>query len=56
MFSLQKWFCAKTEKELINEYLADSASLADLERRQRAIDLGDAPWQVRDKSKSRSFI
>jgi len=56
MFNLQKWFCTKDEKELINEYLADSTSLADLERRQRAIDLGDAPWQTRAKSNLRSFI
>lgn len=55
MFNVQKWFCTKNEKELINEYLADSASLADLERRQRSIDRGDAPWQLRAKSNLRSW-
>jgi hypothetical protein len=55
MFNIQKWFSAKSEKELIHEYLASSVSLADLERRQRSIDQGNAPWQARAKSNLRSW-
>lgn len=55
MFNISKIFSTKGEKELIDEYLADSTSLADLERRQRSIDRGDAPWQLRAKSNLRSW-
>jgi hypothetical protein len=37
---------ARTEREMMEEYLADSISLEDLERRQRLINRGEAPWQV----------
>lgn len=43
----KNWFKKTTEKELIEQYLADSASLADVERRQRLISRGEAPWQLR---------
>lgn len=34
------------EQERIEQWLADSVSLSDLERRQRMIEKGQAPWQV----------
>lgn len=42
-------FVRKDEKNIIEDYLADSISLEDLERRQRLIARGEAPWQVRNK-------
>lgn len=39
----------KDEKTIIEDYLADSLSLEDLERRQRMIARGEAPWQIRSK-------
>lgn len=37
--AIKKWFksITMTERERINAYLADSVSLADLERRQREL-------------------
>lgn len=43
----KNWFSRKTEKDLIEEYLADSASLEEIERKQRMISRGEAPWQIR---------
>jgi uncharacterized protein YjiS (DUF1127 family) len=40
----------KTEKNKIEEYLAESANLVDLENRLRNVDRGLAPWQIRAKS------
>ena len=47
MFNFKNLFKAKTEKDRVEAYLADSISLEDLERRQRAISRGEAPWQVK---------
>ena len=47
MFNFKNLFRNQTEKEIIEEYLADSISLEDLERRQRLINRGEAPWQIR---------
>lgn len=41
---------AKTEKNRIEEYLADSANLVDLENRLKDVDRGLAPWQVKYKN------
>jgi hypothetical protein len=38
---------AKTEKQMIEEYLADAVDLVDLENRIRMMDRGEAPWQLR---------
>lgn len=48
-------FSTKTEKERIEEYLADSASLEDLEIRIRSIDRGQAPWQVQARAWSQGW-
>lgn len=45
-----KLFKVNTEKNKIDEYLADSADLVDLENRIKNIDLGLAPWQIRNKT------
>jgi len=47
MFNIKNLFKTKNEKDMVESYLADSISLEDLERRQRAISRGEAPWQVK---------
>lgn len=46
----------RTEREKVEEYLADSASLEDLERRQRSISRGEAPWQIHANANLRGWI
>ena len=46
----------RTEKQFVEEYLADSISLEDLERRQRAISRGEAPWQIRANQNLQGWI
>jgi uncharacterized protein YjiS (DUF1127 family) len=43
-------FKVKTEKNKIEEYLADSANLVDLENRLKDVDRGQAPWQLRARN------
>ena len=43
-------FKVKTEKNKIEEYLADSANLVDLENRLKNVDRGLAPWQLRARN------
>ena len=50
--SLFNFLRAKSEKQKIDEYLADSVSLEDLENRIRIIDRGYAPWQL----EARAFL
>lgn len=33
-------------KQMSDEYLAEATDLIDLERRQRQMDRGQAPWQI----------
>lgn len=44
--SVISMFKPKTDREQIEEYLAESASAVDLENRLREIDRGTAPWQI----------
>lgn len=46
----------RTEKDQVEEYLADSISLEDLERRQRLISRGEAPWQLHANANLRGWI
>lgn len=46
---LKTIFKTKTEKQKMEEYLADSENLVDLENRLRNIDRGQAPWQIQAK-------
>jgi hypothetical protein len=43
-------FRAKTEADMIEKYLADSISLEDLERRQKLVYSGKAPFQNNAKT------
>ena len=43
---LKQLFKGKTKPSLEEIYLAQSASLEDLERRQREINRGKTPWQL----------
>ena len=36
-----------TEQRLVEQWLAESTDLVDIERRQRMITSGQAPWQTR---------
>lgn len=49
MALLKKIFTVKStysrQQELIEDYLASSKSLEEVERRQREIQNGNAPWQ-----------
>ena len=44
------------EKEQIEKWLAESVSLSDLERRQKMIDRGQAPWQIQANNNLRGWI
>lgn len=44
---LKNLFVIKTEQQKIEEYLADSISLEDLERRQTLIARNEAAFQLR---------
>lgn len=39
-------FKVKSEKDIIEEYLAESVNAFDLENRLKMIDKGIAPWQI----------
>ena len=47
MFNFKNLFKVRTEKDKIDEYLADAVDLADLENRIRRIDRQEAPWQIK---------
>lgn len=49
-------FNSRDERQFVEEYLADSISLEDLERRQRMISRGEAPWQIRANQTSKGWI
>lgn len=53
---LKNLFKRKTEKDIIEEYLADSVSLEDIERKQRLINRGEAPWQVRANQNLKGWV
>ena len=43
--TLANFFKTKTEKQKIDEYLADSVSLEEIERKIKILDRGHAPFQ-----------
>jgi uncharacterized protein YjiS (DUF1127 family) len=49
------FFKVKTEKNKIDEYLAESANVVDLENRLKDLDRGLAPWQVRARNLSHGW-
>lgn len=50
------FFKVRTEKEKIDDYLAESVSIIDLENRIKSIDKGLAPWQVRGKNYAQGLL
>ncbi len=52
---LAELFVAKSEKQKIEEYLADSISLEDVENRFKTIERGQAPWQINARAISQGW-
>jgi hypothetical protein len=50
------FFKLKTEKDFIDEYLADASDLVDLENRLRQIDRNQAPWQLKENRYSKCWV
>lgn len=44
-----------SEQKQIEKYLAESYDLVDLERRQRQISRGEAPWQIHTNANLRGW-
>lgn len=53
---IKNWLYQDQEKIKINEYLSESVDMADLERRIRQIDRGQAPWQKNSINRARGWI
>lgn len=49
-------FKVRTEKDKIDEYLADSASIVDLENRIKSLDRGEAPWQIQARMFAKGLV
>jgi hypothetical protein len=45
-----------TEQRLVEQWLAESTDLVDIERRQRMISRGQAPWQIRASNNLRGWL
>lgn len=45
-----------TEQRLVEQWLAESTDLIDIERRQRMISRGQAPWQIRASNNLRGWM
>lgn len=45
-----------TEQRLVEQWLAESTDLVDIERRQRMISKGQAPWQIRASNNSGGWL
>jgi uncharacterized protein YjiS (DUF1127 family) len=50
------FFKVKTEKNKMDEYLADSANIVDLENRLKELDRGLAPWQVQARIFAKGWV
>jgi hypothetical protein len=53
--TLANFFKSKTEKQRIDEYLADSISVEDVENRIRLLERGQAPWQINARAISQGW-
>jgi hypothetical protein len=53
---ITEFFRVKTERDFINEYLADATDLVDLENRLRQIDRNQAPWQIKAKQHIKTWV
>jgi hypothetical protein len=47
---------ATAEQRLVEQWLAESTDLVDIERRQRMISKGQAPWQIRASNNLRGWL
>jgi hypothetical protein len=47
---------ATAEQRLVEQWLAESTDLVDIERRQRMISKGQAPWQIRSSNNLRGWL
>ena len=47
---------ATAEQRLVEQWLAESTDLVDIERRQRMISTGQAPWQIRASNNLRGWL
>jgi hypothetical protein len=45
----------RSQRDLINDWLAESTDLVDLERRQRALDRGQAPFQTVGNMRAKGY-
>ena len=52
---LANFFRVKTEKQKIDEYLAESISVEDVENRIRLLDRSQAPWQLHARAFSQGW-
>lgn len=50
------FFKVKTEKNKIDEYLAEATNTVDLENRLRNIDRGLAPWQMQARMFAKGWV
>lgn len=44
------------EQTMMENWFANSVDLADLERRQRMVERGQAPWQIRAKGNLQGWV
>ena len=47
---------ATAEQRLVEQWLAESTDLVDIERRQRMISKGQAPWQIRSSNNLKGWL
>ena len=53
---IKTFFKTKTDKDKIEDYLAEAENLVDLENRIKAVDRGLAPWQVRERNFAQGWM
>lgn len=53
---LKRLFVVKTDRDVAHEYLGAATDLVDLERRQRQIDRGQAPWQTNANNNLKGWV
>jgi hypothetical protein len=53
---IRNFFKSDSVEQMTYDYLSKSNDLVDLERRQRRIDLGQAPWQQSINNNLRGWV
>lgn len=54
--TLLNFFKIKSDREIIEEWLAEAHDLVDLERRQKQIARGQAPWQIQANANLKGWV